>query len=514
MKIEIPQIFWHGNNDRVMSIDFYPNTNYLVTCGAESEDKMWVKLWDLTPSSSPAQIKDAEASSIPVIENENPDESIISRRPVFIAELTGAHTATVNIARFSPNGMYLATAGDDRTIVIWVQKSKPVSFGATEEKVSWCNAKILRGHLSDVYDISWSPDSMYLVSGSVDNSAIVWSVEKGKGVQKFTDHNHFVQGVAWDPRNKYIVTQSSDKSVRFYKNAMAKQDIKFYYLNQMKRFEKATDDNKTNVINNNEDSDKMQIDDEPKIEENAEMANKNNTTPNKSLTTHYYFADEAQCPSFVRRLSWSPDGSICLLVSGITKSQTSNELNFVVWGMSRKDLSHPLFYIPTLDKSSVCVRFCPLLFKKEETNSTTPALLDLPYVMVFAIATIDSVYIYGTDSINPRYAITNIHYQALTDLAWNGDSILAISSSDGYVSFCYFEKGELGTPLKPEEIVNDDKLRNSYEMYLNIDITKNVQQSTMVTTLIKPKKKKEENNTNSTNNNNQIQVQPEVAKTE
>ena len=250
------------------------------------------------------------------------------------------------------------------------------------------------------------------------------------------------------------------------------------------------------------------------IEENAEMLNKNNTTPNKSLTTHYYFADEAQCPSFVRRLSWSPDGSICLLVSGITKSQTSNELNFVVWGMSRKDLSHPLFYIPTLDKSSVCVRFCPLLFKKEETNSTTPALLDLPYVMVFAIATIDSVYIYGTDSINPRYAITNIHYQALTDLAWNGDSILAISSSDGYVSFCYFEKGELGTPLKPEEIVNDDKLRNSYEMYLNIDITKNVQQSTMVTTLIKPKKKKEENNTNSTNNNNQIQMKPEVAKTE
>ena len=186
----------------------------------------------------------------------------------------------------------------------------------------------------------------------------------------------------------------------------------------MKRFEKATDDNNTNVICNNEDSDKMQIDDEPKNEENPEMI-KNNTTPNKSLTTHYYFADEAQCPSFVRRLSWSPDGSICLLVSGITKSQTSNELNFVVWGMSRKDFSHPLFYIPTLDKSSVCVRFCPLLFKKEEKDTSVPALLDLPYVMVFAIATIDSVYIYGTDSINPRYAITNIHYQALLTVVFD-----------------------------------------------------------------------------------------------
>ena len=45
MHVEIPQIFWHGNRDRIMSIDFYPNSNYLVTSGAESENKMYVKLW-------------------------------------------------------------------------------------------------------------------------------------------------------------------------------------------------------------------------------------------------------------------------------------------------------------------------------------------------------------------------------------------------------------------------------------------------------------------------------------
>lgn len=44
MKIEIPQIFWHGNRDRIMSLDFYPNTNFLFTCGAEAEDKMWIKV--------------------------------------------------------------------------------------------------------------------------------------------------------------------------------------------------------------------------------------------------------------------------------------------------------------------------------------------------------------------------------------------------------------------------------------------------------------------------------------
>ena len=44
MRIEIPQIFWHGDRDRIMAIDFYPNSNFLVTCGAEIEDKMWIKV--------------------------------------------------------------------------------------------------------------------------------------------------------------------------------------------------------------------------------------------------------------------------------------------------------------------------------------------------------------------------------------------------------------------------------------------------------------------------------------
>jgi len=36
-----------------------------------------------------------------------------------------------------------------------------------------------RSHLEDVYDISWSADSKLLLSGSVDNTAILWDVKKG-----------------------------------------------------------------------------------------------------------------------------------------------------------------------------------------------------------------------------------------------------------------------------------------------------------------------------------------------
>lgn len=46
-------------------------------------------------------------------------------------------------------------------------------------KENWTVIKMMRGHLEDVYDLCWSPDSTHLVSGSVDNTAIVWDIQKG-----------------------------------------------------------------------------------------------------------------------------------------------------------------------------------------------------------------------------------------------------------------------------------------------------------------------------------------------
>ena len=578
MRIEIPQIFWHGNRDRIMSIDFYPNTNLLITSGAESENKMFVKLWridqvtidtSLAPNlptllplqlnpQSPFDDNQNNQNSTTNQNNQNnnnnllqtltdPENTSNSRiKPVFECELNGAHISTVNMCRFSPNGKYLATGSDDNTVIIWVQKSRPTNFGSSEEKICWSNYKILRGHSGDVYDLSWNPESKYLISGSVDNYCMIWNIEKAKCVNRFMDHEHFVQGVSWDPRNKYILTQSSDKSVRFYKNTNSKLEMKFIYINQLKRFE-IKNNNKNTNINNADNTNKNNINDNsqpqqdntnnnenkmPLEEEQNNQSNTNNpiinqqpqnqakkenikekekekeSNPKNVVTYHYYFADEDQCNTFVRRSSFSPDGKICLLVSGVMQNpQNKNELNFVVWGVSRKDFSRPQFYIPTLNKSSTCVRFCPLIFHKKESDpdNTVPALLDLNYVMIFAIGTNDSVFIYGTDSIQPRYAITNIHYQSITDLAWNGDKMLAISSSDGYISFVIFEENELGIPYKPQDINwDDEKFKKQYQLYFDVDINKNVMSNTQnIITDIKIKKKKNTNNNNlNTNTNN------------
>lgn len=118
--------------------------------------------------------------------------------------------------RWSPSGELLASCDDESFIFIWKQKGNDETLNILENvneqnKEIWLIMKTLRGHLQDVYDLSWSPDSSGLVSGSIDNTAIIWDVPKAKTQAILNDHNGFVQGVAWDPKNSIITTLSSDR---------------------------------------------------------------------------------------------------------------------------------------------------------------------------------------------------------------------------------------------------------------------------------------------------------------
>lgn len=52
-------------------------------------------------------------------------------------DLQQAHTASVNVVRFSPNGQFLASGSDDQMVIIWTLKMAPVEFGRIEETIQW-----------------------------------------------------------------------------------------------------------------------------------------------------------------------------------------------------------------------------------------------------------------------------------------------------------------------------------------------------------------------------------------
>ena len=39
MRLETPEIYWHGNKERIMSIDFHPFNGSFVSAGSDSENQ-------------------------------------------------------------------------------------------------------------------------------------------------------------------------------------------------------------------------------------------------------------------------------------------------------------------------------------------------------------------------------------------------------------------------------------------------------------------------------------------
>lgn len=69
--------------------------------------------------------------------------------------------------------------------MIWKKKDENSADFSDLESVKtanteqWICRKILRLHIEDVFDISWSADSTKLISASVDNTAVIWNAQTG-----------------------------------------------------------------------------------------------------------------------------------------------------------------------------------------------------------------------------------------------------------------------------------------------------------------------------------------------
>ena len=102
--------------------------------------------------------------------------------PDFILEMND-HSSVVNVARFSPCGKYLATASDRQIIVysginelcfvrIIIQNLYFIVISPDDWSTIVDNKMIernvLRTSLDEIYDLQWSPDSEYIVAGSID----------------------------------------------------------------------------------------------------------------------------------------------------------------------------------------------------------------------------------------------------------------------------------------------------------------------------------------------------------
>ncbi|KAI5077426.1 hypothetical protein GOP47_0007250 [Adiantum capillus-veneris] len=391
------QITWHGS-DPVLTLDFHSLSGLLATGGADHDIKFWT-------------LHEARDGPLP--------------SATFHSSLS-YHTAAVNVVRFSVAGDQLASGADGGEILLWKLTEN------SEASNMWKLAKNLRFHVKDVLDLQWSLDGVSLISGSVDNTVIIWDIAKGNPQQVLKDHMHYVQGVAWDPIGQYIASISGDRTCRIYtskpQNSKSKSQDRPNFSCQS-------------------------------VLVKAELPKQEDDATKDPPTKLNLFHDET-LPSFFRRLAWSPEGSFLLVPAGIHKFPSETVLTNTAFIISRKDLSRPAVQLPGASKPVVAVRFCPVLFtcysnieQKTEKDSNDTGVFKLPYRLVFAVATLNSLYVYDTQSRHPLALLAGIHYAAITDIAWSTDGkFLAVSSQDGFCTLVMFDREELGSPLLSSEV--------------------------------------------------------------
>ena len=170
-------------------------------------------------------------------------------------------------------------------------------------------------------------------------------------------------------------------------------------------------------------------------------------TPTISYKQHYLYHNET-LQSFFRRLTFSPDGSILITTCGIYKPNAENgkeEIHNTVYVYTRAGLNRgPVVHLPGLRKPAIVVRFSPVRYALFEPSANSRSdkpegsdvnVFSLPYRMLFAIATQDSILIYDTQRLKCVAVVTSIHYAVITDVAWSSDGrTVFVSSNDGFIS--------------------------------------------------------------------------------
>ena len=116
---------------------------------------------------------------------------------------------------WSPDGKYIASASKDQTVQVWEAAYGPRWLRAAAMRTGF-KYFTLAGHARGLQAVAWSPDGKYIASAGDDNAALVWEVGSRDIVTRFHGHSDAVLAVAWSPDSKCIASSSLDHTVRIW----------------------------------------------------------------------------------------------------------------------------------------------------------------------------------------------------------------------------------------------------------------------------------------------------------
>jgi WD40 repeat protein/serine/threonine protein kinase len=123
------------------------------------------------------------------------------------------HTDSVSGVAFSPDGLHLASASHDRTVLVW-DLTPGIVLGVPRGEdpartPSGRPVRTLTGHTDVVYGLAYSPDGDRLATASWDGTVKVWDAADGRELLAFRGHNEPVLRVAFSPGGRRLASLSA-----------------------------------------------------------------------------------------------------------------------------------------------------------------------------------------------------------------------------------------------------------------------------------------------------------------
>jgi WD40 repeat protein len=105
---------------------------------------------------------------------------------------------------FSPDGRQIATVGcGDAGVKIW--------DSATGRLIS-----DLPGHPGHLQCVAYSPDGLFLASGSADKTVRIWDLATGQESRTLIGHSDWVTDVSFSPDSRRLASSSYDGTVKVW----------------------------------------------------------------------------------------------------------------------------------------------------------------------------------------------------------------------------------------------------------------------------------------------------------
>lgn len=212
-------LIYKGHTKLVTSIGWSPDGKHIASSGGDMSGKAWdVQVWN--PSSKKLITKNSVSATAQCLVWSPDSKKIVYGDNNTLLHVWNIETGTtflyqghtsgyqmyiVDVA-WSPDGTYIASACDDRTVKVW---------DAHDGKQTFVTHR--HANPAPMWAVACSPSGTAIASGDNAASIEVWEARSGKLITSYTGHTREIIALAWSPSSQLIASASNDGTVQVWR---------------------------------------------------------------------------------------------------------------------------------------------------------------------------------------------------------------------------------------------------------------------------------------------------------